>query len=374
MDCRERVLKAINFEEPDMVPISELAIDLALMEKILGVNEEITYSSQSALVSDRGKERVLYDVFYKTYTKLGFDLIYCISISLPDGYELKRTPNGQVMDEIGRTYTYDNEAKTYTVTGTVFNTEDDVANFLETNFPDPLAPGRIYGLEYLKKINKGKLALGIHIREPFAHVWEALTPIKFVSWMHENPSIIKKFIDKMTEFNMKLIGILGEFDLNIIVLGGDLCDAHGPMLSPEKFRSLGVFEAMKKQVEAAHKFGIKFIKHTDGFINPILDDLVNVSKVDGLHSLDPSAGVEIGEIKEKYRHKLILHGNISVDNLATKSVEEIVEETKRVIKSASPGGGHILSSSNSWYAGGKLENYLAMVEAARKYGKYPISL
>jgi len=45
-----------------------------------------------------------------------------------------------------------------------------------------------------------------------------------------------------------------------------------------------------------------------------------------------------------------------------------------VIKVASPGGGHILSSSNSWYGGGKLENYLAMVKTGRKYGKYPISI
>ena len=39
MNRRERVLKAINFEEPDTVPIGELAIDLGLMEKILGVKQ-----------------------------------------------------------------------------------------------------------------------------------------------------------------------------------------------------------------------------------------------------------------------------------------------------------------------------------------------
>ena len=120
------------------------------------------------------------------------------------------------------------------------------------------------------------------------------------------------------------------------------------------------------------KNNIKFIKHTDGYINPILEDLVNIAKVDGLHSLDPSAGVDIKEVKERYGDRLILHGNISVDNLATKSVTEIVEETKTVIQAASPGGGHILSSSNSWYGGVKLDNCYAMVETGRKYGRYPI--
>jgi uroporphyrinogen decarboxylase len=157
-------------------------------------------------------------------------------------------------------------------------------------------------------------------------------------------------------------------------MGGDLCEAKGPMLPPDKFRSLGVFDAMRRQVEMAHRYDTKFIKHTDGFVDPLLDDLLNIAKIDGLHSLDPSAGVDIGEIKKNYGDKLILHGNISVDNLATKSPEEIIEETKNVIKVASPNGGHILSSSNSWYGGGKLENYLAMVEAGRKYGKYPIKV
>ncbi len=374
MNSRERVLKAINFEEPDTVPIGELFVDLSIMEKVLGIKKEILYSPQSALVSDRKEERALYEITHRTYEKIGFDAVCCISTSLPNNYRLKELPSGQVVDEIGKIYSYDKSAKAYTPTGTVFKSEDDVARFIDTEFPNPLAPGRDYGLKHLSELNNGEMALGVHIREPFAHVWEALTPVKFVYWMHTNPSIIKKFIDKMADFNIALIKILAEHNLDIIILGGDLCEVKGPMLPPAKFRSLGIYEAMRKQVETAHKFDIKFIKHTDGFVTPLLDDLINVAKVDGLHSLDPSAGVDIAEVKRKYGDRLILYGNVSVDNLATKSVEEIIEETKQVIRNASPGGGHILSSSNSWYGGGKLENYLAMVEAGRKYGKYPISI
>jgi uroporphyrinogen-III decarboxylase len=115
---------------------------------------------------------------------------------------------------------------------------------------------------------------------------------------------------------------------------------------------------------------MKFIKHTDGNILPLLPDMVEI--VDGVHSLDPSAGVDIGKVKEEYGDSLVLMGNVSVDNLATKKRTDIIEETKRCIKIASPGGGHILTSSNSWSAGAKLENCLAMIKAGRKWGKYPI--
>jgi len=52
-----------------------------------------------------------------------------------------------------------------------------------------------------------------------------------------------------------------------------------------------------------------------------------------------------------------------------QSLEEAVKET---IAKASPGGGHIMASSNSIHPGVKPENYKIMVEATRKYGKYPI--
>lgn len=120
------------------------------------------------------------------------------------------------------------------------------------------------------------------------------------------------------------------------------------------------------------KAGLKSVKHTDGNLNPILDDLANI--VDGLHSLDPTASMDIGDVKRRYGDRLILIGNVSVDNLCTKTREEIVRETKECLRAAAPGGGYILSSSNSWYSGARLENCLAMVDAGRKYGCYPISV
>jgi hypothetical protein len=322
---------------------------------------------------DRKMETAFYDTLLQVYTKLELDIIYAYE-SLPDGYKLKQLPNGQLIDQIGRVFAYDKISKLYTPVGTIFNTPDDVKTFLDQHFPDPTTSGRDFGVKYLSKINQD-MAAGIFIREPFAHVWEALTPVKFVSWMYSNPSIVSRFIEKVTEFNISLIDTYGEEDsIDLIVMGGDLCDVKGPMLPPEQFRKLKVYEAMRNHVEAAHKYSIKFIKHTDGNINPILEDLVNIAQIDGLHSLDPSAGVNIKEVKERYGDKLILHGNVSVDNLATKSITEIVEETKTVIRAASPGGGHILSSSNSWYGGVKLENCYAMVETGRKYGKYPIQI
>jgi uroporphyrinogen decarboxylase len=84
--------------------------------------------------------------------------------------------------------------------------------------------------------------------------------------------------------------------------------------------------------------------------------------------------MDIGEIKRVYGEKLVLMGNISVDNLCTKTPQDIIEETKKCLRSAAPGGGFILSSSNSWYANAKIENCQAMIDTGRKYGHYPIEI
>jgi uroporphyrinogen decarboxylase len=54
--------------------------------------------------------------------------------------------------------------------------------------------------------------------------------------------------------------------------------------------------------------------------------------------------------------------------------EEVAESVKETIKKAVPGGGYILTSSNSIHPGCKSENVIAMFEAAKRYGSYPITM
>jgi uroporphyrinogen decarboxylase len=44
---------------------------------------------------------------------------------------------------------------------------------------------------------------------------------------------------------------------------------------------------------------------------------------------------------------------------------------RQCLREGGPGGGLILSSSNTIHRGVQAENYRAMLEALRRYGKYP---
>jgi uroporphyrinogen decarboxylase len=364
---KERALKALNIEEPDTVPITEMDIDVPHIETLTGKTFSGQVSLQTAVSADRRMEEIKVEIKTECYRKLKFDVITC-DLSAPDGWASVKNPDGTIVDEWGRVLIYDSRCKSWFPYRSVFQTPEDFDRFA---FPDPHAPGRTFGLEYMKKIVKDEMAVAAFIRDPFAHAWEMFTPINFVKWMYAKPQLIQKAIEKLTDFNVEIIKQLADIGVDFIISGGDYCEKMGPMVPVKYFREV-IFPNLKKQVEVANKRGLKIIKHTDGNVNMLLDDLASI--VDGLHSLDPSAGVDIGEVKAKYGDKLVLMGNVSVDSLAKKSRKEVVKETKECIRKASPGGGHFLCSSNSWYTDAKLENCLAMVETGRKYGKYPINI
>ncbi|MBA7698085.1 hypothetical protein ES703_106760 [subsurface metagenome] len=95
--------------------------------------------------------------------------------------------------------------------------------------------------------------------------------------------------------------------------------------------------------------------------------------MDGIHPIDPETGMDMGEAKAKYGHKICLLGNIDCGPLLTwGTVEGVREATKECIRKGGKGGGLICMSSNSIHSGVKPENYISMVETIREYGKYPL--
>lgn len=100
---------------------------------------------------------------------------------------------------------------------------------------------------------------------------------------------------------------------------------------------------------------------------PLIPHLI-CAGINGLHSLDPSAGVDIGLVKKLYGGRLVLVGNIDCGSLLSfGEPEEVKRVVRETLAKAAPGGGYILSSSNSLHRGVRIENVLAMIEEAKKY-------
>lgn len=148
----------------------------------------------------------------------------------------------------------------------------------------------------------------------------------------------------------------------------DYCLNTGPFLSPSQFSEF-VAPYLARLIQGYRDMGFYTIKHTDGNIMPILDQLAQANP-HALHSLDPQAGIDIAEIKKLHGDNLCLIGNVNCGMLQTGTDEDAVEATRYALKHGMPGGGYIFSTSNCIYTGMPLKRYELMLDIWRKEGNY----
>jgi uroporphyrinogen decarboxylase len=151
-------------------------------------------------------------------------------------------------------------------------------------------------------------------------------------------------------------------------LASDYCFNSGPFLSPSQFSEF-VTPFLAKLIAGYRSLGFYAIKHCDGNIMPIIDQLVEANP-HALQSLDPQGNVDIAEVKKRYGDKVCLIGNVNCALLSAGTEQELVESTEYALKNGMPGGGYIFSTSNCIYTGAKLSRYELMLDVWKRLGNY----
>jgi len=157
--------------------------------------------------------------------------------------------------------------------------------------------------------------------------------------------------------------------LDGFALCADYCFNSGPFLSPPMFGEF-VTPYLARLTAAYRDLGFYVIKHTDGNIMPILDQLVQTNP-HALHSLDPQGGMDIAELKRLVGGKVALCGNVNCGLLDTGADEEVIASIRYALQNGMPGGGYIFCTSNCIYTGMPLRRYELMLDIWRTEGNYP---
>ena len=206
---------------------------------------------------------------------------------------------------------------------------------------------------------------------PFVMTWHRLRGLTaFLKDIVRDPAFAKKLVDFAMSRQLELTkAIIDEAKPDAIRLGNDMGTTQSLFFSPKAYKE--IFNPWEKRlVQEYHKKGVFVFHHCHGNINLILGDMVETG-IDAIDPLDPYDGIDLAEVKEKYGDRITLRGGIC-KYIGMYSREQIRRHVADRVSIGAPGGGYILSSSNSIHPGVKPENFIAMVKAARKYGKYPI--
>lgn len=361
MNHKERVIAAVNLEEPDRVPwCAYFGFAPSLYSKLC----DYYGIAEITLDPEKTRDRI---GFPELYRKLDFDVIM-VNPSFPRGYP-KVFPDGTYQDHFGVTFERFGGFSSRPVKHPL--AKANIEELEDYEFPDPeslsLEPldrfVRRYGNEYA-------LMSGFSYTL-FERAWTLRGFARILADFYANPSFVERLLDRITEYDIELAKRIAEKPVDIYWIGDDYSDQRGMLMSPAIWRKF-LKPRLSGIAGVARRKGIPTFIHCDGNPTAILDDLIEAG-ITILNPVQPLA-IDPSFVKEKLGDRLCLFGTIDIQHtLPFGSPEQVKKEVTKRMEKCGYGGGLILSPTHAVPPDVPLANIVALVGAIRKYGKYPRS-
>jgi uroporphyrinogen decarboxylase len=363
MTSKERVLTAINHEEPDKVPLdSWMAPEVAdELVKILNVD---TSTDPFALGKRLGN-----DFFYRAVGFCeGFSTMYD---------ETKKIGDNLYQDDFGIQWSYKRQQHG----GYCEMVRHPLAErqaYDSFKWPDPLVVSRA-GLEenrtLIARDGKEYGIIGAVACSMLEGAWYLRGLGNLLMDIASEPDFVEDLLDHTMNHSLALSRELVRMGVDILWWGDDFSVESGPIMSPPLFRRMltSRYARVFKELRSINP-RVKIAFHCDGKVEWALDDLVEAG-VDILNPLQPDAN-DVAAVKKRFGKKLSFWGNVDTRHIMSAgTATQVVEEVKNVIRTLSPGGGHLLSSNHTIQATPRaVENTIAFYWAAHSFRSYPIRL
>lgn len=375
---RERVIKTLKHHEPDRVPLDlgstvNSSLHILTYKKLkvhfgLDVEDTIIHKiMQTAMVHEPILQALDIDLRHIGHGVP--DKKQDIPVG-EDGYKdewgvIRRKPRGSIYYDLTES----------PLAGAI--TTQDVINF---PVPDPHDPGYTRGLRerLLHYRQNTDYALVLRLPPVFVHTTQYLRG--FEDWFIDlatDKKLAAVLFDIVTEWSTALaeeiLKVSGDL-ADVVSTSDDLGFQNGPIVSPELYRELfkprhqKFFDTVKKHTPAFIHF------HCCGSIYKLLPDLIDIG-IDAINPVQVAAkGMDSSILKPEFGDKLTFWGGIDTQRVLPRgTTEEVKAEVKRRIKDLAPGGGYILCAVHNIQPDVPVENIIAMYEAAKEYGRYPIA-
>ncbi len=340
MTGRERILAALRREEPDYLPTMEWVLHPEVMSAMYSCTDDLEFVYQAGLDG--------------------------IAVSLD--YKKERIDNRHILDEWGVTrVTYDDYPNP------VKFPISDMSDFKKFIVPDPDAD---YRFDSIRKVNNSAgsdVAVVARVKDVFSHPRDLMGFENFLMAFYLQPELVEELMLMCVDHSTKIAKNLKGLGIEVIVVGDDIANNFGLLISPQMYLEQ-VYPHFKTLIQNFKKLGLYVIKHSDGDLRAITDELV-ATGIDCLDPIDPLGNMDIKEMKAKYGDKIALKGNVDcVETLVAGDEDDVIRDTLICIRDASVGGGHIISSSNSIHKDISPRLYKVFLQTVREYGRYPIDL
>jgi len=382
MTSRQRVIKALNHQTPDRVPIDlggfQTGIHKAAYTELLdylGIEDDLTILDpvqQLAKPCEELLERFHVDVRY-------------ICAHGPDSFKGRietNTRNGRLWhdlkDEFGVVWSMPDDKQLYMDISHHPLAEATIKTIAEYPFPKGDDPTRFTGVR--------EQALELRNQTPYAISTGICGVVYEICWymrglerwfidMIENPSFCEALLDHTLKFWLDyftaFLAEIGDI-IDVVMIGDDLAGQSGPLFSPDFYRK--IVKPRQKRLVAHIKSltSAKIWYHTCGSVASLIPDLLD-NGIDILNPVQISADkMDPQQLKDQFGDKLTFWGG-AIDAqhvLPTATAQQVAEHVRRNIEILKPGGGYVFNNVHNIQLGVPPENIVALFDAAFENGFY----
>jgi len=384
MTSRERVLTAINHEQPDRMPL------------VIGVNNATgikikPYKGIKDIAGIQAPDNYIYEwpelgtaeIDEETMRRLHSDVRGVLDLE-PENVRKRnreRAPHSACIDSWG-------SGQMEITPGNWFpgihplaeaRSLEDLESY--QGWPDMSDPSRIAHVgetaRRLAEENQFAIMATPWLLFPFerAHAMQGMEP--YLLNMAKDPDFARAMLEKIADYCKQLMGhFLDELgdNVDIIKIGDDLGTQNSLLISPKMYRDI---------LKPIHADFISFIKsrtkakilfHSCGDVAPLIPDFIDIG-VDILNPIQTSTGSisDLPSLKKQFGKKMVFCGGIDSHRiLPFGSVDEVRQEVRRVMQALGPGGGCMIGAVHTVMNDVPPENILAMVDAVEEFGRYPL--
>jgi uroporphyrinogen decarboxylase len=371
MTSRERVLKALQHQTPDRVPmdLGGTVNSSIVKEGYERLRQYLGFPPSTATFIDTMMRSMRVDEDVEVYFNTDFKGVFPCR-SLP----VKWLNENTYLDQWGITWTKKEEMFYYEQVNYPLTGEVTIRDLMGYSWPNP---DDINNNDLEARIQKMRRetdkALILALPSPMIHTSQYLRG--FEDWYMDcaaNVKLIETMFDIVLEINMRIgENILQKAakGVEIIKIADDLGMQSGLQVSPDFFRKT-IKPRLKKYLDLIRAYApeTSIHMHSCGSIECILQDLIEIG-IDIINPVQVCAKDMSPEfLKKKYGDELCFWGGIDTQRVLPKGKPEDVEkEVERIVRTLGANGGYVLGAVHNIQPDVPPENIVAMYEHAKKY-------
>lgn len=369
MDSRQRVLCALNHEQPDRVPIDLGGVVTSFTNNAYG--NLVKYLNIAEPSAQLGGYNIRIDIDEQILQHLGVDTRH-VYTNPPPYFKTTHFDDGSFDSEMGIHYRIvgDYSEMVYHPFADI-----DIDELKDIKFPNMSEPARYTGMkEKCKRIKSDGYAV---VSGSLASVFELSMYTRGISNFLMDLIVDKDFAnlltDKIVEMQLAYYkGLLDEVgnSFDVVCMADDLGTQNAPFLSVPLFR-----EMIKPKLEKIYKYirsrtDAYIFHHTCGASYDFIGDLIDIG-MDILNPVQPSAaGMDMDKLKKNFGHKISFWGGMDIQHvLPHGSPDEVIANVHKVVSSLGNGGGFVLAPAHNVQGDVPPKNLEIMCNEAIAYSK-----